>query len=256
MLVLEVGWHSYRNNVAQTQTSRKSSSDAANSLIWILLQAASTKIKNENWHQIEQEREVERAKAYEPAKHSIHEDLRHFIRTGILKPNSGVFTPAFKSLGRTAAARHLTLSAFFQQNGLLVTNDFIRTVIAPKGKSGFVSDSYQCSVQWILSSVDSSNAIRHLVIISPYEADELLPDISNSSNVTLHVYSPRSSMAYRPLDHLMLYTSPTRSPAPTIPRHLITQLNLYAGQLYLSSYDVYLEVCKFLNLASEMTPDG
>jgi hypothetical protein len=97
---------------------------------------------------------------------------------------------------------------------------------------------------------------KHLVIISPYEVDELLPDISKSSNVTLHVYSPRSSIAYRPLDQLMLYTSPTRSPAPTIPRHLITQLNLYAGQLYLSLYDEYLEVCKFLNLASEMIPDG
>lgn len=54
----------------------------------------------------------------------------------------------------------------------------------------------------------------------------------------------------------MLYTSPYHSSAPTIPRHLITQLNIFAGQLYLSSYNEYLEVCEFLNLASELTLDG
>lgn len=205
--------------------------------------------------EIEQEREIERPESYEPAKHMIHEDLRLFVSTGMFQANSGAFIPAFKSLGNTTAARHLRQDSF-PHNDLLVTRDFVRTVAVPKGKSGFVSDSYQRHVQWILSSVDSSNTVQHLVIISPYEADELLPDICKSSNVTLHVYSPRSSMAYQALDHLMLYTSPTRSPAPKIPRHLITQLNLYAGQLYISSYDEYLEVCKFLNLASEMTPEG
>jgi hypothetical protein len=156
--------------------------------------------------EIERERETKRPESYEPAKHVIHEDLRHFVRTGILKSKSGAFISAFKSLGNTRAARHLRLSGFSPHNGLLVTNDFIRTVALPKGRSGFVSDSYQRHVQWVLSSVDSSNTVRHLVIISPYEADELLPVISKSSNVTLHVYSPRSSMVYRPLDHLMLYT--------------------------------------------------
>lgn len=205
--------------------------------------------------EIEQEREIERTKLYEPAKHAIHEGLRHFVRTGSLNANSGAFVPAFKSLRDTTAARHLRLDGF-PHNDLVVTKDFIRTVTVLTGKRGFVSDFYQRPVQWILSSVDCNNTVRHLVIISPYEADELLPEISKSANVTLHIYSPRGSMAYRPLDHLMLYTSPYRPSAPTIPRQLITQLNLFSGQLYLSSYDEYLEVCEFLNLASEMTPDG
>lgn len=205
--------------------------------------------------EIEQEREVERPESYKPAKHAIHEGLQCFVHTGILNTNSRAFSPAFKSLRDTTAARHLRLDEF-RQNNLVVTKDFLQTITVPTEKRGFVSDAYQRPVQWVLSSVDSSNTVRHLVIISPYEADELLPDICKSSKVTLHVYLPRSSLAYQPLDHLMLYTSPTRSPAPQIPRQLITQLNLYAGQLYLSSYDEYLEVCKFLNLASEMTPDG
>jgi len=43
---------------------------------------------------------------------------------------------------------------------------------------------------------------------------------------------------------------------PTLPRNLIIQLNLFAGQLYLSSYQEYVEVCQFLGLAYEKTEDG
>ncbi|EED21984.1 conserved hypothetical protein [Talaromyces stipitatus ATCC 10500] len=205
--------------------------------------------------EIEQEREIKRPESYEPAKHMIHEDLRLFIRTGSLDTDSSAFMPAFKSLSDTTAARHLGLSNY-PQNDIIVTKDFVRTVEAAKRGSKFVSDSYQRQIQWILTSVDNSNTVQHLAIISPYEADVLLPDVLKSSKVTLHLYPPRSSLAYQPLDHLMLYTTPTRSPSATIPRQLITQLNLLAGQLYLSSYDEYLEICKFLNLASGMTPDG
>lgn len=120
--------------------------------------------------EIEQEREIQRPESYEPALHVIHEGLRHFVRTGSLNTNSGAFVPAFKSLRDTTAARHLRLEEF-PHNDLVVTKDFIRTVTVPTGKRGFVSDFYQRSVQWVLSSVDSSNTVRHLVIISPYEAE-------------------------------------------------------------------------------------
>lgn len=205
--------------------------------------------------EIEQEREIKRPLSFKPALHSVHEHVRLFVRTGVLKKDSNAFVPAFKALASTTAAQNFELRDV-PYNDLLVTKDFIRTVEIPSEKNGFLLDSYQRQVQWVLSCADDTHTVKHLVIISPYEADELLDEVSKSATTTLHLYSPCHSLNYRALDHLMLYTTPERSTAPIIPRHLIIQLNLFSGQLYLSSYDEYLAVCEFLNLASEMTPDG
>ncbi|KAH7237856.1 hypothetical protein B0J15DRAFT_406276, partial [Fusarium solani] len=51
------------------------------------------------------------------------------------------------------------------------------------------------------------------------------------------------------LDHLNLYTIPQTRNRDTIPRGLIAQLNVFAGQLYLSSYSDYVELCGSLGLA-------
>ena len=206
--------------------------------------------------EVEQERQVQKPEPAQPAPHRLHPDLRNFVSTGTPVEGSDAYHSAFQTLLDSSAAVHLDVAQFPRE--LWVTSDFARTVI-PYGLS-YISDSYQRSVQWILTSVIGSKSgkhiIQHMIIISPYEAQELLPYIKHSTNVTLHLYAPRPNQGYRPLDHLDLYTIPTRSGKLGMPRHLVMQLNLFAGQLYFDSFVEYVEVCNMLGLAWEAAGDG
>ncbi|KAE8167729.1 hypothetical protein BDV40DRAFT_295354 [Aspergillus tamarii] len=95
-----------------------------------------------------------------------------------------------------------------------------------------------------------------MVVISPYEAQELYPSIKESKHVTSHLYAPRSN--------LDLYNvSGESTNALCIPWGFIIELNLFAEQFYLSSYEEYVEACDFLGVAwkpmgddSLVTTDG
>ena len=89
------------------------------------------------------------------------------------------------------------------------------------------------------------------MIISPFEANALLPGLSNPL-VTLHLYKPRCNAGYAPLDELDLFTVSTNATLTTLPLSLSVQLSLFAGQLYISSYEDYLEICKFLGLSTTL----
>lgn len=161
-------------------------------------------------------------------------------------------------LKNTSATKHLSVTQF--PADLLVTRDFVHTVQIPGGLSSILDD-YQRPVQWVLTSsaTGSGNkrAVKHMVIISPYEANKLKSDILMSSIVAMHLYAPRQNRSYSPLDNLDLYTFPPRAlPVNNIPTTLRIQLNLFAGQLYISSFDEYREICKFLGLSSTTTIDG
>jgi hypothetical protein len=132
---------------------------------------------------------------------------------------------------------------------LLLTEDFSRTVKI-SGKS-YISDAFQRPVQWILTSTacGDDNTVRYLMIVSPHEAQQLLPITKRSKKVALHLYTPRPNLSFRALDGLDLYTVPAQTQPRIVPRYLVVQLNLFSGQLYLSSFQEYVEVCKFLGLA-------
>jgi hypothetical protein len=85
------------------------------------------------------------------------------------------------------------------------------------------------------------------VVLSPYEAHALLPSIRQHKTVILHVYSPRASMSVRTLEDLSFCAIPAVPSCWSYPPFTM-QLNLFAGQLYLRSYEEYLSVCRFLGL--------
>jgi hypothetical protein len=66
--------------------------------------------------------------------------------------------------------------------------------------------------------------------------------------VILHLFAPRVNESYESLDNLELWNVGRKFLRGTICRHLIVQLNLFAGTLYLSTYDEYIEVCGMLGL--------
>ena len=111
------------------------------------------------------------------------------------------------------------------------------------------ADAYQRPVQWILTRMAGDHTVTHMVIISPFEAQELMPVIEKSTVVFLHLYAPRPSLAFQPLDDLKLYTVLPLPGHWYLPSDLILQLNLFSGQLFFRSFDEYKRACDFLGLA-------
>lgn len=196
----------------------------------------------------EEERQIERPPPARPAAHSVHHHVRQFASSAVLVAGSPAFMPAFHSLLGTTAAAHLDPRDF--PTDILVTKDFAKT-IKTSNIGNCTTDAYQRPVQWILTS--QPRDWKRAVIISPHEAQELLPEIRKSSKTTLHVYSPRPSQEFSPLDTLDLYTVPssTMRAGLSVPLNLRAQLNLFSGQLYFSSVSEYIELCRILRLSHQ-----
>ena len=87
-----------------------------------------------------------------------------------------------------------------------------------------------------------------ILIISPYEANALVPLMLRGGKATLHIYSPRANPAFHSLDNLELFPFPRRQDI-SIPEKLTVSLNLLAGQLDFNDYAAYVAACKFLGLS-------
>ncbi|KAG1816742.1 uncharacterized protein BJ212DRAFT_1576933 [Suillus subaureus] len=166
-------------------------------------------------HEVEKERQVQRPPKVVPAVQDLHADVRRFVKTGRIPTGSPAFIPALSTLVCTTAG-------FYEGDQKRVNT---------------------CGpVNWIVSS-----DVGVLVVMSPNEVDILLPDIRNSHVVHLCVYTPRTTNTMKACDDLQLYCVPS-TPHLTPSKPLICQLNLFAGQLYFSSYEMYLHTCNFLGL--------
>ncbi|KAF8555161.1 hypothetical protein OG21DRAFT_1439060 [Imleria badia] len=189
-------------------------------------------------HEVERERHIERPLRVSPATHSIHPDVVAFIRTGVVLTTTKAFTRAFETLKVTSAAAN---EAHVWSTDILTTIDFQTTV---KSESSSKVDDYLRPVMWVVSGERARK--EALVILSPYEANYLLPDIRTSHNVHLHLYTPRVTKSMKPCDNLVLCNIPAVPPGWALPSSLMDQLNLFAGQLYLKDYETYIRLCRFL----------
>ncbi|KAI9166341.1 BTB and MATH domain-containing protein [Paramyrothecium foliicola] len=197
--------------------------------------------------ELEQELQATKPPWVEPAEHQIHPGLVEFIVKGVY-PKDPLW-PAFMTLNTTSAAPYLDLSEF--PSHMLVTRDFATTVNEAFGPNNY-SDAFQRPVQWILTSQRQPSV---LVIISPYEVQNLMPFIEQSLHVTLRLYSSRVNLGYESIDHLNLYKVSNVQGRQQVPRQVITWLVLFSGQLYLSSFADYIQLCDKLGLACEAAND-
>ncbi len=115
-------------------------------------------------------------------------------------------------------------------------------------------DQYLRPVHWILT-LRRPSKFTTTVIISPYEANALLTVIREKKNVTLHVYTPRLSLANPTLEDLSFCAVPPL-PIDWVAPPVGTQINLFAGQLYLRNYEEYLGLCRFLGLCFRAPGDN
>ncbi|KAK4550970.1 hypothetical protein LTR86_011321, partial [Recurvomyces mirabilis] len=205
--------------------------------------------------EIEQERQIQRAPPAAAEKHQLHPDLSIFVETGVVNLKSTAYFPAYQALDDSSIAQCFDLSQFDCAKQMFVTSDFARTV--RKDGVSYQSDAFQRPVQWILTGLSSDSTIAaSLLLISPYEANILYRSMKCENKTSLHVYKPRTNAAYRALDDLSFYSVPCRPSQVSIPRSLALQLDLFAGQLYLSSYSDYMELCRFLGLYTGSVSDA
>lgn len=186
-------------------------------------------------HEIEQERQIQRPPTIEPRKHSVHRIVREFVRDGQLPTNKDGLKPVFECLHHTTA-NNLYIPLF--ETPLFATDDFIHAV---KTKP---YDDYIRPVNWVL--VGQGSAIAEVLLLSPYEANELLPNIRESSNVSLHLYAPRTSKSMFSFSRLeFLSTKPSHY---TLASKTLSTLNLFAGMTYFDSYQEYQKFCYICGL--------
>jgi len=177
-----------------------------------------------------------------PAPHSIHEEIREFVETWKLPGSLTHISPLLVPINM---AKALDSTAEWSPPPL-ATADFIRTVL---DSDGIGLTEYLRPVNWILSSGSGKNSI--VIVISPYEANELLPIIRKSKKVRLHTYAPRVKSTMRSFSDLTFYTisdSSEELEAWSAPAHIRMELNLFAGQLYFDSRKEYRKVCELLAL--------
>jgi hypothetical protein len=193
-------------------------------------------------HEFEQERQVERPPKATPAVHRLDEKIRLFVQSGTIC--SDTFIPLMSPL-RSEFDAVSPRNPWLKQPQLLCTRDFMTTTADGKEKSS-VTD-YLRSVNWVVSH----NRWSIFVIMSPYEVNLLLQDIRTSEHVRLHIYAPRTTQAMKPFDDLAFYCIPPLPSDKVLPSlEVQCQLNIWAGQLYLDSYETYLQLCLLLGISS------
>ena len=191
-------------------------------------------------HEIEAERQVQRPPKVRPAQHVIRGDIRTFVETGEIPSSSTNIHPLFYP---TSISEELASSVEWSPSPL-ATEDF---AITTENSNGMRLTDYLRPVNWILSS--GSGEKSTVIVISPYEANGLLPTIRGRKQVRLHVYAPRVTASMRSFSDLTFYSIP-ESPTQrwSAPLHVRTELNTFAGQLYFDSREEYRRVRALLDL--------
>ncbi|KAF8122530.1 hypothetical protein EV363DRAFT_1554095 [Boletus edulis] len=205
--------------------------------------------EREVFREIEREREVDlKPSMAPPAEHSIHPDVVTFVKTGAI--SSPLLSTAFRHVFSDGA--HPALGGLHAWSPhILATADFCETIVENESVQGRVTD-YLRPVQCVLSGRMCGRVA--LVLLSPFEANLLIPEIRTSEHVHLHLYIPRTTKRMQPSDDLRLYSVPPVPPDWIPPWTLIDQLNLFAGQLYPSDFTSYVRLSRFLGVHTEDLP--
>ncbi|KAL1610088.1 hypothetical protein SLS60_001753 [Paraconiothyrium brasiliense] len=120
-------------------------------------------------HEVENVRELEKPFHFTALKISrLHNDIKEFAKSGKLIAGSEAYQPMLSALQHTASGRKHGAFIHSKTSGLFVSKQFGRTVKVIESNDNFIRPC-----QWILWSPATSKAL----VISPEEADELLPSL-------------------------------------------------------------------------------
>ncbi|KAH8801965.1 hypothetical protein DL96DRAFT_1774481, partial [Flagelloscypha sp. PMI_526] len=209
-------------------------------------------------HEVEAEPEITRPTPPIPAVPFFNRALLHLACNGELSRD--IFLSVDQYLWvhferQWTTCKQANRNAFHKN--ILISLDFTRTV-----KDGHPVEFMQ-PVRWILVHYPSSPIDGPvLIILSQFEANSLLPYADQFKQCKLHSYVATASSGIRPFDKFDFLPIPANStsPSPRLPQSLVAQLNLFAGQLYPTSYQDYLAMAHFLGFdiirKCRASPDG
>lgn len=197
--------------------------------------------------ELEIEPQIERPPKGKAEQHEVARDVRSFIQRGHFLAESAAFVRLCQVVGDCIPGFNKRAAAWSM--GLFATRDFEKTVRFDKSAGGA---PYLRPINWIISGgmrmdVSAEESSSVLVIISQYEANELLSLLRKSKRLQLHVYAPRLAQEMTVFDDLTYHCIPSLPAHSTmrVDPQLILELNILSGQLYFSTYDAYLRFCEF-----------
>ncbi|KAF3308477.1 hypothetical protein TWF173_001178 [Orbilia oligospora] len=206
----------------------------------------SVSVQEEQEREIEQEQEkemnIERPKPAMPRNHFLHPDIVSLATFGIFNKTSDAFSLAYNQYEETSA-RYLLEREAWTPN-LYATVDFMKTVELGHSSS---MDDYLRPVKWILLTRDRSNHI----LLSPYEANQLVPVIRRTKACSLHCYAPRVAKSMPTLEFLDSCSIPSLPKPPLYSRPSLAiriALNTFSGQLFFENEQYYVEFCRHLSI--------
>ncbi|KAI4755334.1 hypothetical protein E4T52_08277 [Aureobasidium sp. EXF-3400] len=203
-------------------------------------------------HEIEKQRQVERPKAAKACNHNVSKGLVDYIATGAEAAfKQSAVKHAFTVFTNTSAwdimkKQKVSMDAFAD---LFVSHDFPRTVTL-QGQSPI--DDFLRPVNWVLSSSEHNK----LLLISQYEANELMFLIRTSPKVRLHTFAPRLNKAMVSFNDMDFYTIGGSSQKFACSDAVVRNLSLFAGSLYLEDEANYDSLRCFLGLVSQTRRAG
>lgn len=189
-------------------------------------------------HEVEQETQIQRPPRVQALIPGVDKLLRRFIQNGSDIDFQNKVLPACGVVYRTSADDPTATELFAH---LKVTTDFALTVQHPPSGS---HDSYLRPTNWVLTSKQDGMPVNLLLLVSQYEVNQLFGEIhAKSSKVKLHVYEPRVTKSTRAVDLVSpSETYPSVVAWQTLTPRLRRELHLFAGQLYLNSFEDYREL--------------
>ena len=189
-------------------------------------------------HEVEKETEIQRPPPAKPLKESVDPRLKTYVQNGASETFRLFPTADIAIVRKSSAGKLAGLHVIWPD--IRVSDGF--PLVVEKPASGFYDDYFR-PVNWILTSKRASPVIE-LLIISQYEANILMSDIKHpSSAVLLHVYEPQVTRAMPSVDsRAVLPLSVATQNWLRLSPGLRQQLHLFAGQLYINSYEEYLEL--------------
>ena len=198
-------------------------------------------------HEVESEIQIERPPKATPYNRAVDLRIKAFILYAS-EENLRVF-PTTAILKHTSITQAKTNNPPLFWNHLHVSTDFAQTV------QHDILDQYLRPVHWIL--VPKTLPIESLLLISQYEANQLMHDIlSPSSSVLLLNYEPRVTRSMLSVEASSYPSTPLEKEAwGRFTPELMLELHLFAGQLYLNTYEDYMLLVRELGDAkSEVAP--
>jgi len=175
----------------------------------------------------------------------LHADLLFFVKSGQLIAESSAYQPMIAALLKTALGSKHVLS-FSVTPRLYVSTQCSRTVQVYEPNDNFIRPCH-----WILWNRKSEKAM----IVSPEEANELLPLLRNHSQprnsqggaTHLIVYSAPVTRRMLHFNNLDYHSTPPLPPTFKAPVWLKIELGIFSGRLYFS-WDEYDKLCAYVGV--------